>query len=90
MCSQLPSFDTRLGVCVFVLRLQAVEAINKVVMAMPSAHVMEHYVVVLRRLATKDWFTSRISACGLFATAYQRVPAATLPELRALFAELCR
>ena len=34
----------------------------------------------MRRLATVDWFTSRISACGLFATAYPRGAEATKAE----------
>lgn len=39
-----------------------------------TLHV-HHLFPLVRRLATGDWFTSRISACALFATAYLRVPA---------------
>lgn len=38
-----------------------------------TLHV-HHIFPLVRRLATGDWFTSRISACSLFATAYSRVP----------------
>jgi HEAT repeats len=38
-----------------------------------TLHV-HHLFPLVRRLATGDWFTSRISACALFATAYLRVP----------------
>ena len=30
------------------------------------------FVPLLKRLATGDWFTSRTSACGLFAVCYSR------------------
>ena len=45
---------------------------------------------LLQRLAAGEWFTSRVSAAGLFATAYPRCAAALKPELRQLFAQLCR
>jgi serine/threonine-protein phosphatase 2A regulatory subunit A len=50
----------------------------------------EVFVPLLRRLATRDWFTSRISACALFATAYPRVPKATKAEFRGMYGNLCR
>jgi serine/threonine-protein phosphatase 2A regulatory subunit A len=43
----------------------------------------------LQRLASGEWFTSRVSACGLFTVAYPRVPAGVRTELRQLFAQLC-
>lgn len=39
-----------------------------------ALHV-HHLFPLVRRLATGDWFTSRISACSLFSVAYLRVPA---------------
>jgi len=41
-----------------------------------------------QRLATGDWFTSRVSACGLLATAYRRAPTALRTELRNLYRDL--
>ena len=35
--------------------------------------VLEHVVPAIQRLATGEWFTSRVSAAGLFATAYSRL-----------------
>ena len=32
-----------------------------------------HFVPLVKRLATGDWFTSRTSACGLFSVCYPRV-----------------
>ena len=42
----------------------------------------------LQRLASGEWFTSRVSACGLFATAYARASPAHKTELRQLFRNL--
>lgn len=39
-----------------------------------TLHV-HHLFPLVRRLATGDWFTSRISACALFSITYTRVPA---------------
>ena len=44
----------------------------------------------LQRLATGEWFTSRISACGLFAGAYARTTGSQRAELRQLYGLLCR
>ena len=41
-----------------------------------------------QRLATGDWFTSRVSACGLLATAYRRGPGTLRAELRSLYRDL--
>lgn len=43
----------------------------------------------LQRLAQGEWFTSRVSACGLFAVAYPRAALAQQTELRQLYAQLC-
>lgn len=43
-----------------------------------------------QRLASAEWFTSRVSATGLFSTAYPRTGAAVKAELRQLYAALCR
>jgi serine/threonine-protein phosphatase 2A regulatory subunit A len=45
---------------------------------------------VLQRLATGEWFTSRVSSCGAFVSAYPPAPEGLRGDLRALFAHLCR
>jgi hypothetical protein len=45
---------------------------------------------VPQRLATGEWFTSRVSAAGLFATAYPRCPGPVKVELRQLYGQLAR
>ena len=72
------------------VRERAVGAARAVCAAMPDAGVVEHYVPFVRRLGTHDWFTARISACGLFSCAAPRLPARERDAMASLFAELCR
>ena len=55
-----------------------------------SLYMQTHVSVVSQRLATGEWFTSRVSACSTFASAYPRAPPPLRAELRTLFAQLCR
>jgi len=73
-----------------VVRDKAVDSLNKVAQQLSSEHLLEYFVPLIRRLAGGDWFTSRISACGLLAVAYGRLPPSTKEELRTSFAQLCR
>ena len=72
------------------VRDKAVASIRALATAMPAPDLVPHYMPLCRRLAGKDWFTARISACGLLAIAHARVPAPQQDELRGLFARLCR
>jgi HEAT repeat protein len=60
--------------------VQSLRRVSETVTASSSAadadtlHV-HHLFPLVRRLATGDWFTSRISACALFAITFIRVPA---------------
>ena len=58
-------------------RLQAVESANTIVSGLDSGDVVTYVVPVIERLATGEWFTSRVSAAGLFPTAYGRLTDAT-------------
>jgi len=64
------------------VRDKAMESLNKVARALSVPHVLEYFVPLVRRLASNDWFTSRISACGLFAVAYARLPPDAKGEIR--------
>lgn len=56
-----------------VVRDQAVESINTTVKGLTSGQVEEFVIPVIEHLSQGDWFTSRVSACGLFSTAYSRL-----------------
>ncbi len=78
-----------------VVRDKAVESACTVIRALDGALVAEHVVPVVQRLTTGDWFTGRVSACGLFAAAYSRLGASVAEHaepkklLRHLYGTLC-
>jgi len=86
-----------------LVRDKAVESLSLVVDALPHGgnRCEQLLVPLVARLAGGEWFTSRTSACGLFAVTYRKVnaaPTSALPKdkadearrtLRKLFAELC-
>lgn len=45
---------------------------------------------VLQRLAAGEWFTARVSACGLFHIAYPSAPETLKIELRSIYSQLCQ
>lgn len=44
----------------------------------------------LQRLAAGEWFTARVSACGLFHIAYPSAPDTLKTELRSIYSQLCQ
>lgn len=72
-----------------VVREKACESINSVAGVLSTAQIQEYYLVLLKRLSGGEWFTSRTSAASLFASVYNKVPAAQQSELRGMFAMLC-
>ena len=43
-----------------------------------------------QRLAAGEWFTARVSACGLFHIAYPSAPEMSKTELRSIYSQLCQ
>lgn len=86
----IPPLETLCTVEDTTVRERAVAALNEVASSLSTDHVLEHFVPLVRRLATADWFTSRISACSLFTVTYPRLPAASRGEVRSTFRSLCR
>lgn len=72
-----------------VVRDKAVESLKAVCKALPQAKVEQHVVPLIQRLATGEWFTSRTSACGLFAAAYPSVNPEVKTNLRSMYKKLC-
>ncbi|KAI1724217.1 HEAT repeats domain-containing protein [Ditylenchus destructor] len=68
----------------------AVESLQKIADKHSTAALEEYFIPMILRLAQGDWFTSRTSACGLFAVAYPRASPAQKTELRNAFRSLCR
>ena len=81
-----------------VVRQKAVEGLVKVGERCDRASAMEHFCPLVKRLATGEWFTARVSACGLFACALGKVSSngnggeeakKMIAQLRSLFGQLC-
>ena len=85
----LTSLETLAAVEETVVRDKAVESASKIAARLPAKHLEEFYIPMVRRLSAGDWFTSRTSACGLFAAAYPLVNAPHQEELRKLYKTLC-
>lgn len=48
------------------------------------------FLPMVERLATGEWFTSRISACGLYSVVYKRASPEIATRLRNEFRQLCK
>jgi serine/threonine-protein phosphatase 2A regulatory subunit A len=57
---------------------------------LPQETFQNQYASMLSRLATKEWFTARISSASLIASAYLKLTAEQQQEHLTLFAQLCQ
>lgn len=55
------------------MREKAVQSMRLLAREHTDKDLREHVYPLVRRLATGDWFSSRASACGLFAVIYGRI-----------------
>nr|CAH8871586.1 unnamed protein product [Trichobilharzia regenti] len=72
-----------------VVRDKAVETLRALAPSFSSKDLEFHFLPLIKRLATGDWFTSRTSACGLFSVVYQQCTPAVRADLRRAFKQLC-
>lgn len=47
-------------------------------------------ILYFQRLAAGEWFTARVSACGLFHIVYPSAPDMLKTELRSIYNQLCQ
>ncbi|XP_019624261.1 PREDICTED: serine/threonine-protein phosphatase 2A 65 kDa regulatory subunit A alpha isoform-like isoform X3 [Branchiostoma belcheri] len=85
----LPPLESLATVEETVVRDKAVESLRKIAADHSTADLEAHFVPLVKRLASGDWFTSRTSACGLFSVPYPRVSSQVKAELRTHFRNLC-
>ena len=56
-----------------------------------SCSFYSHNVISnIQRLTAGEWFTARVSSCGLFHIAYPSAPETLKTELRAIYSQLCQ
>ena len=53
-----------------------------------KSQIEQYYIPLVQRLSRGEWFTSRTSACALYAPVYDKVDPAVQDEMRKAFATL--
>ncbi|XP_067009843.1 serine/threonine-protein phosphatase 2A 65 kDa regulatory subunit A alpha isoform isoform X3 [Anabrus simplex] len=86
----LPPLEQLATVEETVVRDKAVESLRTISAQHSPADLEAHFVPLVQRLASGDWFTSRTSSCGLFSVCYPRVSPAVKGDLRNHFRNLCQ
>ncbi|KAL2416432.1 Protein phosphatase PP2A regulatory subunit A [Exophiala dermatitidis] len=71
-----------------LVRDKAVESLNKICEQLSERQVEEYFIPLTIRLSKADWFTSKISATGLYVTPYQKASPAAQQTLRTQFGHL--
>nr|XP_022324532.1 serine/threonine-protein phosphatase 2A 65 kDa regulatory subunit A alpha isoform-like [Crassostrea virginica] len=84
----LPPLESLATVEETVVRDKAVDSLRNIATQHSPADLENHFVPLVKRLSAGDWFTSRTSACGLFAVCYPRVSSSVKAELRQHFRNL--
>uniref|UniRef100_A0A452FC43 Protein phosphatase 2 scaffold subunit Abeta n=1 Tax=Capra hircus TaxID=9925 RepID=A0A452FC43_CAPHI len=85
----LPPLESLATVEETVVRDKAVESLRQISQEHTPVALEAHFVPLVKRLASGDWFTSRTSACGLFSVCYPRASIAVKGEIRQYFRSLC-
>lgn len=71
------------------VRESATRALTSLAQHMSTEQVSRHFCALIARLASHDWFTSRISVCSLFAAALPKVGEARQDDLMKTYFRLC-
>ncbi|ODA77130.1 hypothetical protein RJ55_07648 [Drechmeria coniospora] len=68
-----------------VVRDKAVESLNKICESLSTQQVEEYFTPLTIRLSKADWFTSKVSGCGLYTAPYKKVSPPIQEQLRQQF-----
>ncbi|KAM3077303.1 protein phosphatase 2A structural subunit [Clarireedia jacksonii] len=68
-----------------LVREKAVESLNKICEELSSQQVEEYFIPLTIRLSKADWFTSKISATGLYNVPYKKASPPMQEQLRQQF-----
>ncbi|KAI5898281.1 ARM repeat-containing protein [Schizophyllum commune H4-8] len=71
-----------------LVRDKAAESITHIADVMSPAQIEEHYIPLLKRLSSGEWFTSRTTSAALYPPVYDKVSAPLQDELRKSYAAL--
>jgi serine/threonine-protein phosphatase 2A regulatory subunit A len=68
--------------------VQAVESLNKICEELSQQQIEDSFIPLVMRLSKADWFTSKISATGLYQTPYTRATPPSQEALRQHYGQL--
>ncbi|WEW55314.1 protein phosphatase 2A structural subunit [Emydomyces testavorans] len=71
-----------------LVREKAVESLNKICEQLSPRQIEEHFIPLTVRLSKVDWFTSKISATGLYCAPYKTASPALQQAMRQQFGQL--
>ena len=71
-----------------LVREKAVESLNKICGELSQSQVEEYFIPLIVRLSKADWFTSKISATGLYSVPYSKASQTSQEGLRQQFSQL--
>jgi len=71
-----------------LVREKAVESLNKICEELSQQQVEDFFIPLTFRLSKADWFTSKISATGLYSTPYRKATTNSKDQLRQNFSQL--
>ena len=71
-----------------LVREKAVESLNKICAELSQQQVEEYFIPLTMRLSKADWFTSKISATGLYSVPYSKAAPPSQESLRQHFGQL--
>jgi len=86
----LPPLEYLLSVEESTVREKAAESTKMVSEVLPDDTFQDQYAEMISRLAVKEWFTARMSACNLIALSFARLSLDRKEVQLRQFASLCR
>ncbi|KAJ8500730.1 hypothetical protein OPV22_011282 [Ensete ventricosum] len=86
----LPPLETLCIVEETCVRDKAVESLCRIGAQMKESDIVEWFIPLVKRLAGGEWFTARVSSCGLFHIAYPSATELLKAELRSMYGQLCQ
>ncbi|KAK6516893.1 hypothetical protein TWF506_006777 [Arthrobotrys conoides] len=71
-----------------LVRDKAVESLNRICAELSQEQVETYFIPLIIRLSKADWFTSKVSATGLYSAAYDKATPPSQESIRAQFGQL--
>uniref|UniRef100_A0A7N0TZN7 Phosphatase PP2A regulatory subunit A/Splicing factor 3B subunit 1-like HEAT repeat domain-containing protein n=1 Tax=Kalanchoe fedtschenkoi TaxID=63787 RepID=A0A7N0TZN7_KALFE len=81
----LPPLETLCTVEETCARDKAMESLCRIGAQMRDSELVEWFISLVKRLAAGEWFTARVSACGMFHVAYPSAPDLLKTELMSIY-----